>query len=372
MGMLLAALVAAAPAVAASDPLRPQQWGLDLIESDAAHSASTGAGATVAVVDSGAAFGHADLAGRLVAGHDFVDGDDKPDDGNGHGTHVTGIVAADAGNGVGVEGVAPSARVLVVRVLDNNGAGSDQDIADGIDYARTHGAEVINLSLGEDIPLSLLIGSATGDAIDRAVAAGIVVVAAAGNSSFPFCDQPSSGAGGFLCVGAVDRDRTKSSYSNYGQGLAVVAPGGDGCGTPSCDILSTWFDGAYAALAGTSMAAPHVSGVAALLVACGVRGQAAVQRIVDTATDLGPPGPDGDYGAGLVNARAAVAGLSCPHAGGTDPSAAGAPAPPRATRRPPPATAPRGSRWRAARASQASCATACACAAPRRAGGAAR
>src|ERR1700755_1367279 len=98
--------LAPASALAAGDPLRPQQWGLDMIESDAAHQTARGDGAVVAVIDSGVNAGHPDLAGRLVPGHDFVDNDDTPQDGNGHGTHVTGIIAANSGNGVGVSSVA--------------------------------------------------------------------------------------------------------------------------------------------------------------------------------------------------------------------------------------------------------------------------
>ena len=288
---LVAALLAAAPAWGAADPLRSQLWGLDLINADAAHSVSTGRSAVVAVVDTGVKADHEDLAGQVIAGHDYVDGDDTPADGHGHGTHVAGTIAAIEGNGK------------------------------GIDYARTHGADVINLSLGSDTPIDFLFGSDTGDAMARAIDAGIVVVAAAGNESAPICGQPpASKSGDFLCVGAVTRDRQEASYSNgfaLSNGVDVVAPGGSGCGNSSCDILSTWNNGSYKAEAGTSMATPHVSGIAALLVACGVRGQAAVQRIAATATDLGPPGTDSSYGDGLVNAQAAVAGLPCDAGDGT-------------------------------------------------------
>src|SRR5436190_193530 len=137
---LAALLWVAAPAAAVNDPLRGAQWGMSMIEADAAHSVTQGQGATVAVIDTGADFGQPDLAGRLVAGHDFINNDDSPDDDENHGTHVTGIVAADADNGVGVEGVAPQATVLEVKVLDENGEGSIDQVAAGIDYARTHGA----------------------------------------------------------------------------------------------------------------------------------------------------------------------------------------------------------------------------------------
>ena len=306
---LLAALLLAAPAGAA-DPRRGEQWNLDLIQSDAAHAVSTGSGAVVAVVDSGTQFDHPDLAGHVGQGYDFVQNDATPQDGNGHGTHVSGIIGAASGNGIGVESVAPGATIMPVRVLDDDGGGSTDTVAKGVDWARTHGADVINLSLGSDVPL---VGAMGGDAFDaavhRALAAGIVVVAASGNNGVPVCEQPAA-SDGLLCVGAVDKRKQRSFFSSFGSGLGLVAPGGSGTSVPGEDVLSTYKGSTYEELAGTSQAAPHVSGVAALLVARGVRGQAAVKRILATATDLGAPGDDAVYGAGLVNARAAVAGLS--------------------------------------------------------------
>jgi subtilisin family serine protease len=312
---MLLLLLLAAPA-RATDPRRAEQWNLDLIQSDAAHPVSTGVGAVVAVVDSGVQADHPDLAGRGRAGYDFVQNDATPQDGNGHGTHVSGIIGAVSGNRIGVESVAPGATILPVRVLGDDGGGSTDTVAQGVDYARTHGADVINLSLGSDVPL---VGAMGGDAFDaavhRALAAGIVVVAASGNNGVPLCEQPAA-RDGLLCVGAVDKRRQRSFFSSFGSGLGLVAPGGSGTGVPGEDVLSTYTGSGYEALAGTSQAAPHVSGVAALLVARGVRGQAAVRRILATATDLGAPGTDPAYGAGLVNARAAVAGLGGGSAGG--------------------------------------------------------
>jgi serine protease len=313
--LAVAGLLAVAPAArAAPDPLRPQQWGLDMIGADPAHQVATGSGAVVAVIDSGVQADHPDLAGRLLPGYDFVDNDGTPQDGNGHGTHVTGIVAADAGNGIGVEGVAPGAMVLPVRVLGNDGSGSTDDVIKGIDYAIGRHVDVINLSLGSDVPL---LGGSTPEfdqAIDRALNAGIVVVAAAGNSGVPACDQPS-GEGRLLCVGAVDSNGNRAVYSNFGTGLGISAPGGSGLPLEH-DILSTVPPSTYEEMAGTSQATPHVSAVAALLAGLGVRGQAAVRRILATARDVGSPGPDSTYGAGIVDARAAVAGLTGSAGGG--------------------------------------------------------
>ena len=155
-------------------------------------------------------------------------------------------------------------------------------------------------------------GAVGGDAIDaaiqRALAAGIVVVAAAGNNGVPVCEQPAA-ADGLLCVGAVDRRGQRSVFSSFGSGLGIVAPGGSAVPLPGEDVLSTVPPDGYAEMAGTSQAAPHVTGVAALLVSLGLRGRAVTDRLLATATDLGPAGADAEYGHGLVNARAAVAGL---------------------------------------------------------------
>jgi subtilisin family serine protease len=307
--LLALLLIAPATASAAGDPLRSRQWNLDLIHADAAHATATGAGATVAIVDSGVQADHPDLAGRLLPGYDFVDNDATPQDGNGHGTHVTGIVGAATGNGVGIASVAPGAKLLPVRVLDDSGGGDSATVAKGIDYARTHGADVINLSLGSDVPLAGAMGGDDMDAaIHRALAAGIVVVAAAGNNSVPVCEQPAA-ADGLLCVGAVDKRKQRSYFSSFGSGLGVVAPGGSGLPGTDEDVLSTVPTSTYEEMAGTSQATPHVSGVAALLVGLGLHGQAAVKRILDTSEDLGSPGVDAEYGHGLVDAAAAVAGV---------------------------------------------------------------
>jgi thermitase len=315
---VLCLLAQASTALAVNDPLRSRQWGLDMIEADAAHATSTGAGATVAVIDTGAQFDHPDLAGRLIPGYDYIDQDGTPQDGHGHGTHVTGIIAANADNGIGVDSVAPGARVLAIRVLDSNGNGDSANVSAAIDYAIGRGVDVINLSLGPDLPLS---GSdpRLDAALNRALDRGIVVAAAAGNNGLPVCEQPS-GQGRLLCVGSVDRRGSRSFFSDYGSGLGLTAPGGSTLPFADEDVLSTYPPSGYAELAGTSQAAPHVAGVAALLASLGVRGQAATQRILATARDAGSPGPDSTYGAGIVNARAAVAGLSGPAGGGTQSS----------------------------------------------------
>jgi subtilisin family serine protease len=314
-------LVTASPAFAA-DPLRDQQWGLKMIHAPAAWSTSTGTGAVVAVIDTGVQRDHPDLGGRLLNGFDFVgesadtpDTDSDPSDGNGHGTHVTGIIAADRDNGEGITGVAPSVKVLPLRVLDDSGSGYADDTIKAIDYAIDQDVQVINLSLGDFVPLQSTIfpDQAYEDALQRAVDAGIVVVLAAGNNSFVKCENPDVEE--VLCVGAVQRSGKRSSFSSFGTNVDLMAPGGDGIGGTSEDVLSTWNDGGYYSISGTSQAAPHVAGVAALLASLGVTGQAAVDRIVATAADAGSPGPDNMYGAGIVDAAAAVKGLGAPSGG---------------------------------------------------------
>jgi subtilisin family serine protease len=296
----------AGSASAADDPLRSSQWYLDDIHADAAQKVTTGKGVTVAVVDSGVDDSHPDLAGVVVNGPDFVDNDSDPNDEQGHGTAIAGIIAAQANNGIGVRGAAPGVKILAIRVLDKNNSGTTDNEAKGIDAAVRMGAQVINLSitaapnaLEAILPSSLLVV-----AIEKAVNAGVVVVAAAGNYALPLCSQPTLVAR-ILCVGGVNRQLTRSSYSNYGLRVDIVAPGGE---TTSQDdaIVSTGRGGSYTASAGTSEAAPQVAAAAALLRSQGVPASEVIDRLTGTATDIGPAGMDLTYGYGLLNMSAAV------------------------------------------------------------------
>jgi subtilisin family serine protease len=309
-------LVVAAPAFAA-DPLRDEQWALSMINAEGAWATSTGIGAEVAVIDTGAQRDHPDLGGRLLEGFDFVgddpegsDTDADPEDGNGHGTHVTGLIVANRDNDEGITGIAPGAKAVPLRVLDDDGGGFVSDVVKGIRRAIDDGVDVINLSLGDNLPLQskLLDDPAYRGALESAVAAGLVVVVAAGNNGFPYCENPE--VDGILCVGAVNREGMKSSYSSFGSEVDLMAPGGElGPGGTPLEVLSTWNDSDYFAISGTSQATPHVAAVAALLVSLGVRGQDAVNRILETAS---PAAPAFEYGAGIVDAAAAVEGLAPP------------------------------------------------------------
>ena len=333
---ITAFLALAVPAGAASnDPYFSKQWGLQKIQAEQAWATSTGSGVLVAVVDSGVDLTHPDLAANIVsnADADFVDpnGRDGAQDENGHGTHVAGIIGAVANNGTGIAGVAPGAKILPVRVLDAEGNGTTDDVAAGIKYAADKGAKVINLSVGID-PRGhavKLIGALDPiyEAIDHAVSKGAVLSIAAGNDSFPLCGEPAANPG-VVCVGATDKRDLISWYSNYDAPEIhpnyLVAPGGSSAASfaldpssPLCgeDIFSTYLRTAttfcsgqegYEAIAGTSMAAPHVSGVAALLAAKGLSNTQIVSCLKSSADDLGVPGRDPLFGYGRVNALKAV------------------------------------------------------------------
>jgi subtilisin family serine protease len=321
----VAALAAAGPADAAgtatpNDPYYVQhdQWPLSgspaSIDAPGAWPLSTGAGVLIADIDTGADFNHPDLAGRLVAGGRFTKCDgslqatDQPSlqDDVGHGTMTTGLMVALTNNGVGIAGVAPDARALIIKVIDKSGKGCDPDVAAAIHYAVTRGAKVINISLGSDIPLApVLAGSEIPAAVRAAAQSGVAVALAAGNSSLPFSDYDSV-ADVALVVGALGPDASVAPYSTSGGGVNIYAPGGDS-GQANVgphakgQVLSTALtNGGYTAEQGTSFAAPHVAGVLALLLACGLNGPQARQRIISTAHTSG--------GVDRLDAAAAVRG----------------------------------------------------------------
>jgi serine protease len=334
-GLTLAAGLLVAPASATTnDPLRSQEWGLDQIHAEQAWAKTTGAGVVVAVVDSGVDLTHPDLQANLVPGATFVgcatscgNGDWKGPDGVGqendaHGTHVSGTIAAVTNNGIGVAGVAPNAKVMPVKVLED-GSGSFEDIAAGIRYAADHGADVINMSLGAQPGIQALtitgVESSVTDAIAYADSKGVLVVAAAGNESVPVCDTPSFEPGA-LCVTSTTRDETPSYFSNGAVKpdlMAVAAPGGAGLLFCEDDIISTvpqgmagatCGQGDYDYYAGTSMATPHVAGVAALLFAQGRTLDNVKSALIDTARTpgLGTGLFTTSYGHGIVDAAAAT------------------------------------------------------------------
>ncbi|MEB3329424.1 MAG: S8 family serine peptidase [Candidatus Sericytochromatia bacterium] len=236
-----------------NDPQLSLQWGLAKIGAPKAWDTTKGRGGPlVAIIDTGVDASHPDLASQVLPGKDFVNRDDDASDDNGHGTHVAGTVAALGDNGAGAAGVAFEAKILPVKVLSARGSGPVSGIVDGINYAVARGAKVINLSLGSAFP-SVALRTAVADA----VRAGVVVVAAAGNSDTTDRMYPA-GFPDVLAVGASTPQDTRASFSNHGDWVTIAAPG-QGIYAP--------YRGAYRSLSGTSMAAPHVAGAAALVMA---------------------------------------------------------------------------------------------------------
>jgi subtilisin family serine protease len=306
--------------MAVNDPLFPFQWHFPQVQVPAAWPQSMGAGVVVAVLDSGVS-----REGEDLTCHTFVKpynaitatpGSSAANDDHGHGTHVAGTVAQCTNNGIGVAGVAFEARLMPVKVLDSNGSGTTSWLASGIQWAHANGADVINMSLGCDgCPSSAMVNQA----IEAAAADGVVLVAAGGNANATSVAYPASHPD-VIAVGAVDFNKVRAPYSNRGSALDLVAPGGDlnqdanGDGQPDGVLQETfkWDDGnkafKYYFSAGTSMAAPHVSGAAALMLSYAPHlDREALQTILEaTAEDLGPPGHDPSYGHGLIQVHDAL------------------------------------------------------------------
>jgi subtilisin family serine protease len=258
-----------------------------------------GMGVTVAVIDSGIQASHPDLIGQTVPGYDFVFDDATPDDQNGHGTHVAGTIAAKGNNGIGVVGVAFNAKVMPLKVCDAVGDCFTYEIAEAIIYAADRGAKVINMSLGGP-GLSTTVQGAVAYALSR----NVTVIAAAGNTGTSVLQYPASYPG-VISVGAADPTTGNiASFSTFNSSVTIAAPG--------VGILSTYpaAGGAstYAFLDGTSMATPHVAGIAALLIAKGSATTPAQIReaLICSALDRGAVGRDNFFGHGLVQADYAL------------------------------------------------------------------
>jgi subtilisin family serine protease len=240
-----------------NDPYFPSTWGMTRVDAPSAWDVSIGAGVTVAVVDSGVDASHPDLAAAVAPGWDWVGDDADPSDEHGHGTHVAGIVAAGGDDGVGVAGMAWGSRVMALRVLDANGMGFSSDIAAAFDHAGNQGVRVVNASLG---------GAGRDLATEAAIARHpeTLYVLAAGNAGtdndaapvYP-CAYPLPNV---VCVAATTESDDLAGFSNIGATTVHLA-------APGSAIVSTYPAGGWATMSGTSMAAPHVAGAAALVLA---------------------------------------------------------------------------------------------------------
>ncbi|MEO5926207.1 MAG: S8 family serine peptidase [Bryobacteraceae bacterium] len=274
-------------------------WGAKQIGAGLVHDAGNkGTGVKVCVLDSGIDTNHPDLYMNYRGGKDFVNNDLDPFDDNGHGTHTAGTIAAMM-NSMAVRGVAPQVDLYIYKVLGATGSGSFSAVIAALQECVNVGGKVTNNSYGS----STDPGSTVKAAFDNAAAAGVTHIASAGNSgagtnTVGFPGQYSS----VMAVAATDSNNVRASFSSTGPAVQISAPG--------VSILSTYLNDGYTYMSGTSMASPHVAGVAALVVACGITNPASVrQRIRDTALDLGAAGPDQEYGYGLV--RANLAAMNC-------------------------------------------------------------
>jgi thermitase len=279
-----------------NDPYFSSQWGLTKIGAPQAWEVTTGSSdLTIAIVDSGIDLDHPDLSGKIILGYDYVNGDWVPDDDYGHGTHVAGIAAAWTDNGQGVAGVSWGARLMALKVLNAGGSGSYANVASAVTYAADNGAKIINLSLGGDFDSQTL-----HDAVIYAHNAGCVLAAATGNDGGSAVLYPAKHAEA-LAVAATGSTDQRAWFSNYGPEVDVAAPG--------VSIYSTYLGGGYTSMGGTSMATPHVAGLAALIwSACpGYTNNQVESRIERTAVDLGATGWDQYYGHGRIDAWHAVA-----------------------------------------------------------------
>ncbi len=248
-----------------------------------------------------------------VNGWDFINSDGHPNDDDGHGTHVAGTVAQTTNNSLGVAGVAFNTTIMPIKVLSAAGSGSFAQVADGINYAVANGADIVSMSLGASVGAAV-IENAVANAFNNEV----VVVAACGNSGTSDCDFPAAYNSYVIAVGATQYDETKAPYSSFGPSLDVVAPGGNTGVDQNSDgftdgVLQNTFsdtpvDFAYWFFEGTSMATPHVSGLAALLLAkdANLTPTQVRNAIESTADDLGTTGRDNTFGWGLINAKDAL------------------------------------------------------------------
>lgn len=290
-----------------TDPLYNEQWGFHAIGAAEARN-FLGASIreklsdiTVAVIDTGVDVDHEDLQGVLLPGYNVIDDNNEVDDDNGHGTHVAGIIGA-VPNDKGIIGVAGGVKILPIKALDSNGEGYDFEIAIGIREAVDRGADVINLSLGSNEGSEL-----EADAIKYALAHGVVVIGAAGNDGVESVSYPAAYPG-VIAVSAIDPYEVIADFSNTGEEIDLAAPGVNILSTVPIELDDDGNPDGYIYYDGTSMAAPMVAGVAALILAQNpnLKNYEVASILTETAKDLGEEGKDDSYGYGMVDALNAL------------------------------------------------------------------
>ena len=287
--------------VAPNDPQYSKQWHLHSIHAERAWEDNRGKGITVAIIDTGVSK-VPDLANtEFVAGYDFVNDKATADDDNGHGTHVAGTVAQSTNNNYGVAGIAYEAKIMPIKVLSGSGGGTIGDIAEAIRFAADNKADIINMSLGGGGESQVM-----KDAIDYAYTKGVVIIAAAGNENNNSASYPARYAH-VIGVGATDAQGERAEFSNYGAGVDISAPGGGNGSkiwqeTIDPDTNTPIISG----LQGTSMAAPHVAGVAALIKSTGVTAPDEIFAVLQQSVRQIEQDPQNYYGAGQLDAAAAV------------------------------------------------------------------
>ncbi len=284
-----------------NDPDYTKQWNMHSINIEAAWDETKGSGMTVAVIDTGISPVPDLETTKFVRGYDFVNDQIDALDDNGHGTHVAGTVAQSTNNGYGVTGVAYEASLMPLKVLSGSGSGTVSDIAESIKFAADNGADIINMSLGGGGVSELM-----QEAINYAHSKGVVIIAAAGNSGQNSASYPARYPH-VIGVSALDSVGEKAPYSNYGAGVDISAPGGSESGKIVQETINPKTnESVFAGFQGTSMASPHVAGVAALIKASGVTNPDDIETVLQQSSRTVEDDPLNHFGAGQLDAGAAV------------------------------------------------------------------
>ncbi|MEH1840306.1 MAG: S8 family peptidase [Nostoc sp.] len=283
-----------------NDQYYSKQWNLHKIGIEGAWSQTKGSGTTVAVIDTGITKVRDLFETKFVKGYDFVNDREKATDDNGHGTHVAGTIAQATNNKYGVAGIAYEASLMPLKVLSSYGGGTVADIAEAIKFAADKGANVINMSLGGGGESKLM-----KEAIEYAHKKGVVIIAAAGNENTNGASYPARYPY-VIGVSAIGPDGERAPYSNFGAGVDISAPGGSEAGKILQETIDEKGEEVFLGFQGTSMASPHVAGVAALIKAAGIKEPDEVLKVLKQSARVIQDDGLNYYGAGQLNAEAAV------------------------------------------------------------------